>query len=1043
MHAQSAQKYDIIANDWRGLQNSDAEFHAKGPNPTWDVMRFGGYIGPNYATPTTGSISGGSATLNVTSAMDFAVGQGILVLRAGTAPAIATPQAPTVTPIAQAGSTSYSYCIVDTDWFGGHTPCSPAGSTSIGPAAFGLQGYSISSWSSSNSVITVTTSAPHNIPTSKYANGQLWPQVEVQQGTTNSAYCEGAVTLTNVPSRNTVQFTRYGVSDSTMNRCSRGTLRVLPRIILKWDSRYAYAVRNAACSGGTAKLTVTPTISGPNHTWIVPYGVRATITGVSDSHYNTSTTVNGWSQTSSVVSYPIVGGSCSGVNTGGLGGTVSLVPGKAVKNHLIYRCSGASCLLPTNASHYSLVGVAVGNDGYFVDSGLYPSPTAVDLGDLSSTAPRVATNDYLSTTITAINGTTFTLAAKATNTVSGAKVSHDNTPNLLATCAAMPGGNSGHIIVPAATVPDGSSGAEFPIMANFDTNPWGGCHAGTTFDFRSQVWQDGTILVGKEMNFIASEGAAGCAGTMYPMGPAVCINGFANPFFYFEPEQSSNNFFQNLVILPNQPYQSAFYFDQQLNDDGNTGERFDNVHVNGQAGSLPIVDKGGFGRFWNFGGWSAAGGNFATQRTYTFTQNCGMPNYVESASSLGTYVTETHSTYNFGTIEVDGCGMSGGNWTNATFNNMLVENMYGPAFKFDTLPYGISQIAFNLSGYADLLGGGGTPFYDMANSATYGVRFMDNQCGTGTQPLLETGNTTFAGITISSTGAAACSIIGGQSYRYENLAANVTINANFSQQLTGSSQVFSAMGAPGNFQSVIQLGPGNWPVGSYQFCLTATDALGGETAYNQGSCTNLTVTGHASVIQMVMPAAFPAGATGLNVYINNGLINANSCHKPQYTTPGGRYTFNSSALCGGGMSYGAGTAVSSAINSTAVAAPKLLLNGELTASVARSEQNIFLPGALTSTWTASSWTPDRPITVTRLQAQAKTAPTSCSTNAIVRLTDGTTPINLTISAASNDSGSISQNYGAGSTLTVSVQTAASGCGTSPADANVTVQYRMQ
>jgi hypothetical protein len=109
----------------------------------------------------------------------------------------------------------------------------------------------------------------------------------------------------------------------------------------------------------------------------------------------------------------------------------------------------------------------------------------------------------------------------------------------------------------------------------------------------------------------------------------------------------------------------------------------------------------------------------------------------------------------------------------------------------------------------------------------------------------------------------------------------------------------------------------------------------------------------------------------------------------------------------------------------------------------RAEQNIFLPGALTSTWTASNWTTDKAVTVTRVQAQAKTAPTGCTTNAVVRLTDGTTPVNVTISSAANDSGSISQNYAAGAALQLLVQTAATGCTTSPADANVVVQYRMQ
>jgi hypothetical protein len=109
----------------------------------------------------------------------------------------------------------------------------------------------------------------------------------------------------------------------------------------------------------------------------------------------------------------------------------------------------------------------------------------------------------------------------------------------------------------------------------------------------------------------------------------------------------------------------------------------------------------------------------------------------------------------------------------------------------------------------------------------------------------------------------------------------------------------------------------------------------------------------------------------------------------------------------------------------------------------RAEQNVFLSGALTATWTGTTWTNDKAVTITRIQVQAKTAPAGCATNAIVRFTDGTTPINLTISAAANDSGAISQNYAAGSSLQVLVQTAASGCTTSPADANVTVQYRMQ
>jgi hypothetical protein len=120
------------------------------------------------------------------------------------------------------------------------------------------------------------------------------------------------------------------------------------------------------------------------------------------------------------------------------------------------------------------------------------------------------------------------------------------------------------------------------------------------------------------------------------------------------------------------------------------------------------------------------------------------------------------------------------------------------------------------------------------------------------------------------------------------------------------------------------------------------------------------------------------------------------------------------------------------------------LSGDTSFSASpRPPLNAFFPGALTSTWTGLTFTPDKAITVTRFQAQAKTAPAGCTTNAVIRLTDGTTPVNLTVSSASPDSGAISQNYAAGAVLTVSISTAASGCTTSPADINVTVQYRMQ
>ena len=1038
-----------VANVFTAPQSIDSDFHTKGPNPSWDVTRFGGYIGPNYTTPTTGSISSGSATLSIASAMDFANGQGVLVLGAGPAPVIATPQAPTVTPISQTGSTSYSYCVVDTDWFGGRTPCSGVGSTSTGASSIAFKSYTVSGWSTTNGVVTVTTSSPHNIPTTAYNFG--YPQFEVQQGTTNSAYCEGAWTATAIPSTTTIQFTRYGVPDSTMNACSGGTLRVLPEVVLKWDSHYTYSVTNAACSGGTATLTISPGVYGPNNTWVVPWFVKAIIAGVSDSHYNTTATVGQWTgPLNNTLQYGIVGGSCSGVSTGNLGGTVSLVPGKAVKNHLIYRCTGASCALPANAGNYSLVGVAIGNDGYFVDIGVSPGTNSIDLGDAPATPPSTATNDYLSTTIANGGGTTtLTLAANAATTVSGAKVFHDNTPNVLAACAAIPSGsgqfNSGRILIPAPTAVGGQGGAMFPIMANLDT--YGNFGAarncpGVTLDFRGMPWLQGTIMMAAGINMVSDMGATNCVSAAYGMGQSLnCAYGYAYPMLYFEPEQSHQNFLQNFAFAANQPYQAALFYDSQLNGDGVVGQQYENVHTSGGSASFPIVDKGGFGRFWNYGGWSLNAADYAHGRSYTFTINCGAPTYQLQSAAMGTYLTETHGTYNFGTAVVDGCGQTPGNWQNATFNNMLTENEYGPAWLFNTYPYGPSAVTFNNSSYSDPRGGYATPFYDLTN-ASGGARWKDAECGTGFQTLLETRATGNGGIVVEAANASLCSFIGAPSYRYDNQTNNLSVENNYNRQLNGSSQVYTPLGMPANFQSVTQGGAGNVPAGTYTYCLTASDAFGGETALTPSACTNVTVTGSPSVVNFTLPASFPSGATGVNLYINGYQANANGCVKPEYTQPGSAQVYNFSFTCGI-VGPSITTAMANGVNSTAVAAAKLMLNGEYMSSATRSEQNIFLPGALTSTWTGSTWTPDRAVTVTRLQVQMKTAPAGCTTNAIVRLTDGTTPVNVTVSAAANDSGAIAQNYAAGSTLTIGVQTAAAGCATSPADGNVTVQYRMQ
>lgn len=92
-------------------------------------------------------------------------------------------------------------------------------------------------------------------------------------------------------------------------------------------------------------------------------------------------------------------------------------------------------------------------------------------------------------------------------------------------------------------------------------------------------------------------------------------------------------------------------------------------------------------------------------------------------------------------------------------------------------------------------------------------------------------------------------------------------------------------------------------------------------------------------------------------------------------------------------------------------------------------------------FTAATFTPDNPITITRVEAQAATAPAACTTSAVLQVGDGTTTQNLTISAATNDSGPLSLNFAAGVPITLKVGTAAFRCKPAPSDVNVVVQYK--
>ncbi len=384
----------------------------------------------------------------------------------------------------------------------------------------------------------------------------------------------------------------------------------------------------------------------------------------------------------------------------------------------IYRCTGGSCTLPANAANYSLVGVSVGMDGSFLDYGFSVTPAYIGNGDVPSTAPTTAVNDWLPTTISAGGGgTTLTLAASATNTVSNAKVLHDNAPILKVACNAFPlsGSSTGGIItIPAPT----NATWQFPIASTFNESS---CPSQTEFDFAAQLYMDGTIIprtISKHKGL--APGNVNQSAPFYSMQPTAVINGDAYPFFYMSNSGSFNLSLESMILVCPQVYQTCVYQDANNIGSGPVSIRYTDVFLNGGNGSLPYVAKGGFGFFWDRGGWGANAQNFASPPAALFTVNCG-PGQSNQALPGIVY---TDKTYIFGGLLLDSCGsglyQNTGHWE---FHEVLAESGFGPVVRANLGGGGLYGVDFLNFTNADAGGGQATPMFDMSNATTYGMRF--------------------------------------------------------------------------------------------------------------------------------------------------------------------------------------------------------------------------------------------------------------------------------------------------------------------------------
>jgi hypothetical protein len=927
-----------VTNTFTASQNFDNDVHSKGPNPVFDIMRYGGYVGSATSPQTmTCSINASSTTLSCTSNPDFQNGHGVVVPLAGPLPTLPAAPTPTqVTPIGVInGSTSYSYQYVLEDYSGGLTAAGTSGSTTTGAATLGVNTVALTGVNRVGGVDTFTCASNCNIGVGAQA------QISGFSGG-SSSLVNGTVVVNSAPTSTTFTVLATGFNDYTETASATASVR--------------------ACNE------------------IFPGGALST----------ESVILRSW----------------------------------------IYR-------------NGTLAGVSPGQDPFFVDCGQgVGAPSYVP-----ASAPGAASADYLATTIVSGGGTnTMTLANAATRAASSQTVQHDNAPALKAAWTAAYAAHGGVVsipIIPANTV------STFPFNSTTDlttiANPTAASVkllvAGATLN---QPW----ILA----PFSELEGVPQSS-TSFQYSPLGSIGGNAHPLVLLNVRSAGGIKISKIKFSTGAQGQSAFVADEKVGSGGVVGLILDDDGFSGVAAPAVII-KGGFD-FWFTHGVCSVGGSEAAQ---WFAHPCvDFTNASTYLSSVGTQVPGRiyfeRANFQGGTgIQIDnipasnqtGSFTSGGG--NIFLNGVLHDSNAGPPLRIalgTAFAYGITLSDVAMS---DATNGLHQPLIEMTGTTNVNNIFVENSKGAGLNPTISGGGSVASPVCINNVGSQGC----GQTPSHNISGSNTSLDGGIFGLVNGGSMGY-LMSTPAAPASCVVSAGGAVPVTTgLQYFVVAADRspisftpFAGMTLLGPG-CTVNTTSGNQTVT--VTRPALPPGASGWLVWrgTSGGAGEAQMPASCLIPIPASTTTYvDTFGFSCGASPPSTNTAFTVGINSTGVSTGAVTINGEAVTASPRAEQNIFLPGALTTTWTGATWTLDKAVTVTRIQAQAKTAPAGCTTNAVVRVTDGTTPVNVTIGAAANDSGAIAQNYAAGAAVTIGVQTSAAGCTTSPADVNIIVQYRMQ
>jgi hypothetical protein len=1144
-----------VANTFTANQSIAADFHTKGPNPSYDITLFGGYEYTGTQPQTTGTMSASSTALTLASAQDFANGQGILVLGAGPATSLATPTGLTVSQQNVTGSTSYSYCVVAEDYANGRTACSAAASTSTGAANLGaFTAATISSCARTSGIVSCTTTAPHN----------LSPNSFVELSGTGSNNYNGTATLLTA-SGSTFTYAQQGQPNDPVG-ITAGTMKALALNVVQWNEvdytvlrSYIYrCTTTCTLPANAGNYTLAGVTQGMDGGFLdYGYAITASLIGNGDVSSTAPT-----SPTTQWLSTKIVSG----------GGTTSLVLAaasatavSAVKTlhdnvpNIIAACAGMGANSGGGILYIPNTNGSAGAVNFPINSTLNLA-TACPLGggqlEMQVAATVQANGSVIPRALMKLNGVTN--FGHVGNFYSMEPLS-SWTGNAYPFIYALPGTSHDFSIdnfifqafraYQADIVQDQDGGGNnvasikyVNVQLNASLSPsyilgggfgffweYGGWSTGGSASFTNPpaMWDKANYGLSRSSNSqlagifyarhvyvfggqlydaagqspLTSEGAGGSftdilAESSY--GPMIRIrignNRFGGQFNSISYADFLGGFATPLIDAVNAQISGLDVFQPlcangiqalfQANTSGYSGVTIEPVnsgcnliglpsYVEQSAFvNMPVITNGSSGQFIYAmsppAAPSAVVSSGGSVPVGTETYYAAAVDANGNLTLLGPGQTVSVTTGNQ-TVTVTPPPLPAGAIGWQPYRSGTLANIPGCSFIQGTASF-IDTFGFTCGLTAPISGLAGSTSLGANGLTSSQLRLTNNFVDTFVPvPLTANRTQTLPDVT------GIVPVSGYVNSAYDNaIRANGPIGSNWTIQQNGlniaSNQIqgtstssntafwsantfatsqfaeatITALNGTTDFPGVTVLGNGTGSSTSFYACLEDTTNIFIQRVLN-GSAGNLTSATSTGTVGDILRLEWTPGGV-LTCYKNGAVVltftdTALTAGSPGLVIAGSVATLKN--WSGGNLHPLGQLDVEGDWSKTQHFTQGIAFGTESITASPRSEQSVFLPGALTSTWTASTWTLDKALTITRVQVQAKTAPSGCTTNAVVQLTNGTSPVNVTVSAAANDSGPITQAYAAGVSLTISVQTAAAGCTTSPADANVVVQYRMQ